>query len=206
VRKVTCRCESVFDADLPELIDLDAEAGKRDEVIGQILGGDFFKVACPNCGAVLKPELRVRLVSKSAGLDLTILPELERMSLYRGGADLPKGSQALVGYAELYERARAMADGLDPEVVEILKYWLLAKAQEGAPEAELSASYAGVEGSKLRFHVSGLKEGEVAVLPVGRDLYDKSEADKARTLRSEPFDKIFAGPYRSVRALEYLED
>ena len=201
MRKVTCRCESSFDADLPEEIDLDAEPGKLDE----ILAGDFFKVTCPNCGAGLKPELRVRLLSRKRGLDLVVLPELERMALYRGAADLPKGAQALVGYAELYERARAWADELDPEVLEMLKYWLLAKAQEGAPEAELSAAYEGRESGKLRFHIAGLREGELALLRVGQELYDKTAADKARSLRSEPFDRIFAGPYRSVRALEYLE-
>ncbi|HRY56267.1 MAG TPA: CpXC domain-containing protein [Spirochaetia bacterium] len=201
MRKVTCMCESSFDADLPEEIDLDAEPGKLDE----ILAGDFFRVSCPSCGASLKPELRVRLTSKKRGLDLVVLPELERTALYRGAADLPKGAQTLVGYAELYERARAWADELDPEVLEMLKYWLLAKAQEGAPEAELSAAYEGRESGKLRFHITGLREGELALLRVGQELYDKTAADKARSLRSEPFDRIFAGPYRSVRALEYLE-
>jgi hypothetical protein len=201
MRKVTCMCETSFDADLPEEIDLDAEPGRLDE----ILSGEFFCVSCPSCGAKLKPELRVRLVSRKRGMDLTVLPELERMSLYRGAAGLPKGSQALVGYEELYERARILADGLDPEVVEILKFWLLAKAEESSPEAEPSASYAGTEAGKLRFHLRGLKEGEIGVLPVGRELYDKAVSDKARTLRSEPFDRIFAGEYRSLRSLESLE-
>jgi hypothetical protein len=202
MRKVTCRCESSFDADLPDEIDLDAEPSTLDA----ILSGEFFQVTCPNCGSKLKPELRVRLFSKKRGLDLTALPELERTSLYRGAADIAKGSEALVGYAELFERARALVDGLDPEVLEIIKYWLVAKAQESDPDADLQASYAGIEEGKLRFQVAGLKQGEVAVLHVGRSLYDKTVADKARSLRSEPFDKIFAGPYRSIRALEYLED
>lgn len=202
MRKVTCMCETSFDADLPEEIDLDA----KPDTFTELLEGHFFEVECPSCGAVLKPELRVRFVSKKKGIDFTVLPELDRTTLYRGAADLPKGSHALVGYAELYERARALVDGLDPDVLEILKFWLLAKAQEGAPESELSASYAGIESGKLRFHVSGLKEGEVAILPIGRELYDKTAADKARSLRAEPFDKIFAGAYRSIRALEYLED
>ncbi len=95
-------CETSFDADLPEEFDLDATP----EVIGQILAGDFLAVSCPSCGARLKPELRVRLVSKKSGMDLVALPELERISLYRGAAQLPKGSEALVGYPELFERAR----------------------------------------------------------------------------------------------------
>jgi hypothetical protein len=202
MRKVTCRCETSFDADLPEEIDLDAEPGR----LAEILDGAFFKVVCPSCGASLKPELRVRLISRARGMDLIVLPELERMSLYRGKADVPKSSEVLVGYAELFERARIVADALDPEVIEILKYWLVVKAEESSPEAELSVSYAGMESGKLRFHLGGLKAGEVAVLPIGRELYDKAGADKARTLRSEPFDKVFAGPYRSIRILEALEE
>ena len=202
MRKVTCRCESVFDADLPETIDLDAGSVKRKALIDDILGGTFFQVSCPACGAILKPELRVRIVSKSEGLDLTLIPELDRMALYRGVVELPKGGQVLVGFGELFERARIMADSLDPEVVEILKYWLLAKAEESAPEALVSVSFAGIEGGKLRFHLAGLKEGEVAVLQVGRDLYDKTLAEKTRSLRAAPFDRIFGGPYRSIRILE----
>jgi len=202
MRKVTCMCETSFDADLPEEIDLDAEPGR----LAEILDGSFFKVVCPSCGAELKPELRVRLRSRARSLDLVVLPELERMSLYRGKSDLPKGAEALVGYAELYERARILSDSLDPETIEILKYWLAVKAEESAPDAELSVTYAGTAGEKLRFHLSGLKEGEVAVLPVGRDLYDRTFSDKVRTRRTDPFDKVFAGPYRSIRVLEALED
>jgi hypothetical protein len=206
MRKVTCRCENQFDADLPDTIDLDAEPCRRDSVIAEILGGIFFQVVCPSCGAVLKPELRVRIVSKSNGIDLTILPELERLSFYRGAVDLPRGSQALVGYAELIERARIMADGFDPVAIEILKYWLLAKAEESAPDAEIAVRYAGIEGGKLSFHLSGLKEGEIAVLPIGRELYERTLADRARSLRTPPFDKLFSGAYRSIRMLELSEE
>ncbi|HET7839935.1 MAG TPA: CpXC domain-containing protein [Rectinemataceae bacterium] len=198
MRKITCKCESSFEADLPEEIDLDSEP----ERVAQIIAGNFFAVTCPSCGTELKPELRVRLSSRKARLDLTVLPELERLSVYRGKASLPKGSEAIIGYAELIERARIIADGLDAESVEIIKYWLAAKAEEPAPEAEILVAYAGQEAGKLTFHVRGLKDGELAVLHVGRELYDKTLAEKARTLRSEPFERMFSGPYKSIRALE----
>ncbi len=198
MRKITCKCESSFEAELPDAIDLDSEP----ERIGQIISGDFFAVSCPSCGTLLKPELRVRLSSKKSHLDVTVLPELDRLSVYRGKAEVPKGSELLVGYAELVERARILADGLDAEAVEILKYWLASKAEEDAPEAEILVAYAGLEAGKLTFHVRGLKDGEVAVLHLGRELYEKTQGEKPRTLRSEPFNRIFAGPYRSIRALE----
>ena len=198
MRQVTCMCETVFDADLPDEIDIDSTPGILDE----ILAGDFLAVRCPNCGTQLKPELRVRLFSAKQNWNFVVVPELERMSLYLGKAGLPAGAEAVVGYIELFERAKILSDGLDPETIEILKYFLIQKAEEQAPEAEISVTYAGKKGGKLSFHLSGLKEGQVAVLPIDESTYDKTLSDKKSNLREAPFDRIFKGPYRSVRMLE----
>jgi hypothetical protein len=198
MRKVTCMCETTFDADLPEEVDLDANPA----ILNEILSGDFLAVKCPSCGTRLKPELRVRLVSKKSGIDICYLPELERMSLYRGAANLPKGAEALVGYPELFERAQILLDSLDPEAIEIIKYWLLQKAAEQAPDAYISVAYAGKKGDKLAFHLSGLKEGQVAVLPVDPSTYARTLAEKPHSLREAPFDRVFKGPYRSIQILE----
>lgn len=206
MRKVVCMCETSFEADLPEEIDLDAEPGR----IGEILSGTFFQVSCPNCATILKPELSVRLVSRKRHLDIQVLPELERLSYHLGEAALPKGAELLIGYAELFERARIIADELDPSAIEIIKYYLRLKAEEGAPEsADLSVSYAGFEedgkggkGQRLLFHIAGMREGEIAVLPIGRDYYDRIVREMPETMKKEPFTVIFAGPYRSIRALE----
>ena len=116
MRKVTCMCETSFDADLPEEIDLDSEPGRIDE----ILSGTFFQVSCPNCGTILKPELPVRLLSRKRGMDIQVLPELERLSFHLGEVTVPKGAELLIGYAELFERARMVTDGLDPAAMEII--------------------------------------------------------------------------------------
>jgi hypothetical protein len=199
-------CETSFDADLPEEIDLDEEPGRLQEM----LSGAFFEVTCPSCGTVLKPELTVRVRSRQHGLDLQVVPELERLSFHLNEVETPKGAELLIGYGELFERARMVKDGLDPEAVEIIKYYLRIKAEESANEAaEISVSYAGLQGEeelagprKLLFHISGIKEGELAVLPIGRDYYGRILADKAKTKKSEPFDRVFKGPYRSIRVLE----
>lgn len=201
MRKVTCMCETSFEADLPEEIDLDAEPGRIDE----ILSGTFFQVSCPNCGTVLKPELPVRLLSRKRGMDLQVLPELERLSFHLGEVTVPKGAELLIGYAELFERARMLTDGLEPGAMEIIKYYLLLKAEEGAPEsAELSVAYAGLqEGTgRLLFHIGGMKEGEIAVLPIGRDYYERILKEASATMKKEPFDAMFAGPYKSIKVLE----
>jgi hypothetical protein len=199
MRNVTCKCDASFDADLPDEVDLDKGGG----ILGLILSGDFMVTSCPSCGAVLKPELRVRLTSKKMGLDLIVLPELERSSLYLGTADLAAGAEVLVGYAELLERARILTAGLDPESIEIIKLWLLERAEEKAPEAFVTAAYAETKEGRLLFHLEGLREGEIAVLPVDKAIYDRAVADKAKSKREKPFDKIFQGPYRSVRVLEF---
>ncbi|HTX73003.1 MAG TPA: CpXC domain-containing protein [Rectinemataceae bacterium] len=202
MRTVTCICEFSFDADLPDEIDLDAEPQR----LKQILDRSFFTLTCPSCGTRLEPELKVRLLSRSRDLDVVVLPELERMSFYRGKVALPKSSTVLVGFPELRERARMYSDGLDPDSVEIIKYFLLVQAEERSPEAEISLSYGGKSEESLDFHASGIKTGETAVLHVNRTLYEQTRTDKARTMRSEPFDRIFGGPYRSLRALEIEEE
>lgn len=198
MRQVTCMCETVFDADLPEEIDIDSSPG----IMEEILKGEFLTVKCPICGTGLKPELRVRLISAKEKLDIVVLPELERMSLYLGKAGIPAGAEAIVGYPELFERVKMLSEGLDPETIEILKYFLIQKADEQAPDADISVAYAGKKDGKLSFHLSGLKEGQVAVLPVDPSTYAKTLADKPRSLLDAPFDRLFKGPYRSIRMLE----
>lgn len=202
MREITCRCERSFDAELPDEIDLDAEPGR----LAQVLAGEFFALSCPNCGERIKPEIRVRFRSRKRGLDFLVLPEMERLALYLGKAELPKGGEVLVGYAELFERARILEDGLDIESIEIAKYWLRVQAEEKASEgAAIGVAYSGLdEAGRLRFHVSGLRSdpAELAVLPLPREQYERILRDKSRTARTEPFDRIFAGPYRSVRCLE----
>jgi hypothetical protein len=198
MRRLTCSCEAAFDADIAEVVDLDADPEKVDE----ILAGDFMTAVCPACGIKLKPDLRVRLQSKSRSIDLLVLPELERLSFYRGAVSTPKGCQVLIGFPELYERARIISDTLDPEALEIMKYFIAAKAEEESPDAEIAVAYGGREAGKLAFEVSGLKKGEIALLHVGEATYERTLAEKSRTSRSEPFERIFKGSYRSIRALE----
>jgi hypothetical protein len=199
-------CETSFEADLPDRIDLDSEAGRLD----QILGGSFFSLTCPSCGKLLKPELDVRLSSAKRGLEIQVLPELDRLAFMLGQVALPKGVEILIGYPELVERARMMADGLDPETLEIIKYYLRLKAEDRSPEAtEISVCYSGFApdaaepgAKKLSFHVKGIKEGETAVLPVSMDYYEKIRGEKKKKEGEEPFKQIFKGPYRSIRVLE----
>lgn len=203
MRNVTCMCETSFEADLADEVDLDGGAG----VFQDLLSGDFFSVACPNCGTVLKPELRVKVVSASRSLKADVLPEADRLAFYLGSLDIRTGDEVLIGFAELFERARILEDTLDPEAVEIVKYYLRLKAEDSAPDnAEIQVRYHDRGKGRLNFHIFGLKQDEVAILPVEESRYARILADKSMTLKTEPFARMFKGPYKSLRALDMEQD
>ena len=92
MKKITCRCDAVIEIDAPEFIDLDADS----VLIAKLSTGDSPSVTCPRCGAIVRAELPLRVTSKSRGLDLIVLSEMERFSAYRGKAD-PAGTAEIVG-------------------------------------------------------------------------------------------------------------
>jgi hypothetical protein len=200
VKTITCHCSADVAIDVPDLLDIDADAS----LFGKLQDGSFLAVDCPHCGSTLRPELTVRFKSESRKLDAIVLPELERLSVYRGKADVPKGVEILVGYAELFERARILRDGLEPKTVEIIKYYLLGKAEEQEPEADILVRFHGLVDGKLEFHILGMKSGETGIIRLPRASADKSAADSAR--QDPRFKALFAGQYRSIRKLEFLEE
>ncbi len=198
MRSVTCPCEAVFEADLPESVDLDS----RPRALEEILEGTFLSARCPECGTVVKPDLPVRVTSGSRGMDIQVVPEVDRFAFYRGAVPLPSGSEAVIGYRELVERIRAVRAGVSPRALEVLKYMLLARAQQDAPEAEIVIEYAGREADSFVFDVWGLKADEAGVVRIPAAVYEKTLSELARKASEEPFSRIFAGTYRSVRVLE----
>ena len=198
MRSVTCPCEAVFEADLPETVDLDA----RPQALEDILAGSFLSARCPECGTVVKPDLPVRILSGSRGMDIQVVPEMERYSFYRGAVSLPSGAEAVIGYRELVERIRAVQDGVAPRALELIKYLLLARAQQDAPEADIVLEYAGRKEHSLLFNVWGLKADEAGIVQVPETVYEKTLSELVRKSAEEPFSRIFAGSYRSIRVLE----
>lgn len=198
MRSITCPCEAVFDVDLPESVDLDAAP----ETLTHIMDGTFLSARCPQCGNLVKPDWAVRVISASRGLDIQVVPELDRLAFYRGAVPTPKGAEAVIGYRELVERIRTNEDGLDPKAVEVIKYFLLARAEQENPEADMVIEYAGLQADQLIFKVWGLKEGEAGVLHVPEAMYKKTLEELPRRKAEEPFSRMFAGAYKSLRILE----
>ena len=199
---VTCRCDTVIEVDVPELADLDSDA----KILSALLDGSFLSSTCPRCGAPVRPEIGLRVRWPSKGLDVQVVPELERLSIYRGKADLSAGQEVLIGYPELFERVRMLRDSLDAGAVEVLKYYLGEKAMESEQDGDASVLYNGLESDKLVFHVLGLKSGQTGVVRLPVESYRKALAGLKATSASLPFSQAFKGPYKSIKKLGFLAE
>lgn len=200
MKKITCRCDAVIEIDAPDVLDLDFDPS----MVSRLATGDTPSATCPRCGAVVRAELPLRVVARTRGLDLVVLSEMERLSAYRGKADPSGAGEILLGYQELFERARIVRDDLDAKAVEMLKYALQGKAEEAEPDAEISIFYNGIKTGSLEFHILGLKSGQAGVIKLPRSSYEKIAADVPASINREPYKTIFSGRYRSIKKLGFL--
>jgi hypothetical protein len=199
-RKLVCLCEYEFEDEIPESVDL----GKEPHLEQAILSGEFLTSRCPNCGKLLKPEFPVLIRDPAMESTLYFVPELDRGPFYRGALSYPIGevTRVAIGYDELVEKFLIKKAGLDDRVVEVLKYYLLQKALDSAAEErEVRILFFALEGDTLVFHAHGLKDGEVGVLNVSRQMADKVASQLEEKRRQDPFNQILAGPYVSVNKL-----
>jgi hypothetical protein len=200
MKKVTCRCDAVVEIDVPDIIDLDADPSG----LARLADGDSPSAVCPRCGALVRAELPLRVKSATRGLDAVVLSDMERLSAYRGKADPSGSGEILLGYQELFERARILRDGFDPKAVEALKYVLQGKAEESEPEADVSVFYNGLKDGSLEFHILGLKSGQAGVVKLPRTSYDRIASDIGSAVSKEPYKTIFSGRYKSIKKLGFL--
>ena len=197
-RKLVCFCEHEFESDVPDSVDLTEQPEAR----RAILEGDFQTILCPGCGKTLKPEFPVLV--REPGRTLFFVPELDRVAYYRGKLPYPVGEvdRVAIGYDELVEKLRIREAGLDDRVVEVLKYYLLQKVLENYEgEGEVRLLFSGLEPAGLVFHAHGLRDQEVGVLRVSRQMAEKAGEQLESKLRAEPFDQFLAGPYVSINKL-----
>ncbi len=197
LRRIACFCDNAFDADIPDSADLAAEP----EVAKLIASGDFMAVTCPKCGKRLTPEFPFRL-SLADGRELFLVPENDLGGFIRGKLDYDVGApfRVVVGFAEMAEKVKILAAGLDDRVIEIMKYYLITgNAQPEEQDRAVTLRYQGEEGGRHVFHVLGLKEGEVGVARLASEIYRKIEADVEKRIQEEPFRGFCAPPWVSVR-------
>jgi hypothetical protein len=200
-RKITCLCEAVFDIDVPETVDLDADPGSLDT----IMEGTFLSYTCPVCGKIHKPEFPITISWPSKSLTLEVLPETERGAYYRKKKGAPE-TQIIISFPEMADRLGVIRDGLEPIVVEALKYYILARAQENYPDREISMWYQQKGPGGLEFHLHGIREGEMAVTRIPLNLYEKKLSDYKKNPRSDLFASLKIRSYISVQNLMRPEE
>ncbi|MDR0657280.1 MAG: CpXC domain-containing protein [Treponema sp.] len=190
-QKIPCFCDKSFFVEFPEELDLDAEPSFIDEM----LDGSFMNFTCPACGKLHKPEFPITVLWPSKKLRLEVLPELDRGLFYRRQEN-PEDTETVIGFPEMIERIAVIRDGLEPLAVEVLKYFLLLKADESYPGKEPVISYDNSSAAGLEFHISGIREGEYGISRIPVEVYEKTCKD----YRMHPKAEL----YRGLRVKTYL--
>lgn len=194
---ITCQCEHRFDVEIPEQVNLDQD----EKAIDELCNGTFLTIVCPSCSTPLKPEFPLMIDWPSHATYLQVLPEFDREAFYHGQIKPSLNAEIVIGYPEASDRIMVIREGLDPLIIEALKYYLLLKADETNPEAEATAWFAGRQGETLEFHIHGLRNEEVAVSRIPYAIYTKIQGEYLKNPDTEPFKSLRFGPYVSVQNL-----
>lgn len=194
---ITCFCDHVIDLDDAETQNL----GESPEVYEKILVGSFQNILCPQCGTLLKPELKTRFVDSSKNLDFLFLPEKQRRAFLLGKIECPQ-PRLVIGYPELVEKIKLVKEGLDERAIETIKFFLLRKS--GSEDVRILYDHG--DGNRLTFHISGLREKEVAVAHIPMTLYESTVKSLGERARSEEFAYLYTPPYISINKISAEED
>ena len=198
-KNISCFCSCNFSIEYKEDVDIDIEP----ENLEKILNGSFMSYTCPVCAKKHKPEFKITVVWKSRNLILNVFPELDRGEFYRNkkeGASREGAShETVIGYPEMADRLSVIKDGLEPAVIEALKFHILARALEDYRNKTINAWYycKGPEG--IEFHLDGIREGEVAVMRLPGEIYDKTLDDFKNRPKSGVFSSLRIRSYLSVQ-------
>jgi len=199
-QNITCLCGRNFSIDIEEEINLD----EKPDQLEKICNGTFMSFECPECNKKHKPEYSINLIWTSKKLIFEVLPELERGEFYRRKKDKSfkdKSVETIIGYPEMADRITVIKDDLEPVVIETLKSYLLAKAEEAYPDRDINAWYIGKTPKGIEFHLDGIKQDEVAVMILPHEVYEKTYADYKKRPKNEIFTALRYRTYLSVQNL-----
>jgi len=192
-QEIACPCGNKFSIDIEEEIDLDL----KPEYLDNILNGTFMSYNCSFCRKKHKPEFRIFIIWKSKKIKMEVLPELERGEFYlRKKEDTTY--ETVIGFPEMADRIAVIKDNLEPIVIETLKSYLLAKADENYPDKEINAWYYGVNPEGIEFHLDGIREDEVAVMRVPHEIYEKTMQEYKKHPKNKSFTSLRVHSYLSV--------
>jgi len=193
-KNLSCLCGGSFSIDMEEEIDLDREP----EYLVKILSGTFMSFLCPHCGKKHKPEYNLMIQWKSRNLQLEVLPELDRGEFYRRKKEA-SNYETVIGFPEMADRLAVIKDDLRPVVIETLKSYLLAKAEESYPDKEINVWYHCEGPSGIEFHLHGIRDDEVAVMKVPFEIYEKTCEDCRKHPKNEKYTRLRVRSYLSIQ-------
>ncbi|MDR1838975.1 MAG: hypothetical protein LBQ93_05245 [Treponema sp.] len=198
-QNINCPCGNNFPVKIEEEIDLDL----KPEYLDQILKGTFMSFDCTLCRKKHKPEYKIMIIWKSKNLKLEVLPELDRGEFYRKKKESSSKEampyETVIGFPEMADRIAVIKDNLEPVIIETLKSYLLAKAEENYPDKEINVWYHRSNPEGIEFHLDGIRDGEVAVMRVPREIYDKTAEEYSKHPKNEIYTLLRVRSYLSVQ-------
>jgi len=195
-KNIICPCGTTFPFEFEEELDLDADP----QILETILNGTFMSITCSSCGKIHKPEYRISLNWKSKNFKLTVLPELERGEFYMKKKENTQ-NETVIGFPEMAERLSVIKDGLEPVVIETLKSYILAKADENYPDNDINAWYHCSAPGGIEFHLEGIRQDEVAVMRIPLEVYNKNLEEFKKQPKKNIFTSLRVRTYMSVQNL-----
>jgi len=195
-KNIICPCGNNFPFEYDEEVDLD----EKQQALESILSGTFMSCVCPSCSKQHKPEFRITINWKSKNYIFNVIPELERGKFYLNKKEKP-AAETIIGFPEMADRLAVIKDGLEPVVIESLKSFILAKAEDNYPDSEIDVWYHCSGPTGIEFHLNGIRRGEVAVMIIPQTLYDKTYEDYKKHPKNANFTGLRVFNYLSVQNL-----
>jgi len=195
-KNIACFCGTNIAIDYEEELDIDSNP----EILKSIFSGAFMSYKCGFCGKKHKPEYKISVVWNAKNIKLEVYPELDRGEFYRNKNE-NSGVETIIGYPEMADRLAVINDGLEPVVIETIKSYLLEKAAENYPDKDVNAWYHCKSPSGIEFHLSGIRYGEVAVMRIPHETYEKIHDDFNKRPKNGIFPSLRVRSYLSVQNL-----
>lgn len=207
--KIYCPCDKSFDIEHSGTVNLD----KNPELISKIADGSFLTFKCPQCGRNIRSELKTRIEWPSKKNILLFVPESDRIACLSSCAglkqiDLETNKEEtsyvksdeipVIGYAELAERIAILQANLEPQAIEVLKFFVLDSGKD-INKKKVKLIFHSIENTTFEFYVHGLKSDEVAVMHVPHRLYDSILSDIKHKKKQEVFTAVYLGNYLSYQ-------
>jgi len=193
-KNINCLCGTNIPIEYIENVDIDA----KPDVLESIFSGTFMSYNCSYCGKKHKPEYRITITWKSKNYIVEVIPELERGEFYRSKAE-NQSTETVIGFPEMADRLSVIKDNLEPIIIETIKSYLLTKAEENYPDKEINAWYHCKNNDGIEFHLDGIRPGEMAVMRIPFEMYEKTLDDFRKRPKNELFTSLRVRSYLSVQ-------